>query len=234
MNKDAFFQKDERRETGVHVHIEILGRFNLRVGEQTISEKISRSVKLRSVLSYLVLHRDRVVTQTELIETFWENENQSNPLGALKMQILRIRNVLEPLLDEGVMPIISFSGAYQWNPEIACFVDAEEFERLCLAAESPELPKEERLLLYNRALNMYMGDLVLGKANLSWTIPLISRYHNRYITAVKKYANLLAQCENYYEMETICLKGLEAEPTNEELHALVIQSLLQQKNSRKL
>ena len=120
MNKDAFFYFFERRETGVHVHIEILGRFNLRVGEQTISEKISRSVKLRSVLSYLVLHRDRAVTQTELIETFWENENQSNPLGALKMQILRIRNVLEPLLDEGVMPIISFSGAYQWNPEIPC------------------------------------------------------------------------------------------------------------------
>lgn len=211
-----------------HVHICILGNFDLRVEGQSLSEKIGRSAKLRSVLCYLVLHRNRAVTQTELIETFWEDEKQRNPLGALKMQILRIRNALEPLLDEGTMPIISHRGSYQWNPALSCVVDAEEFERLCLEAEQPELPSAEKLLRYQQAVAIYKGEPVLEKANLSWVVPLISRYHSRYIVAIKKYAKLLEQCKDYSEMEEVCLKALEAEPTNEELHILEIQALLRQ------
>lgn len=118
MNDSVFLQEYESSPAGKSVYIEILGRVDLYIGGQNISDKIGRSVKLRSILCYLAFHRDRPVTQMELIETFWENENQSNPLGALKMQVLRLRNILKPLLGEGNHPIISRSGAYQWNPEI--------------------------------------------------------------------------------------------------------------------
>lgn len=120
------------------------------------------------------------------------------------------------------------------EPGNPCLIDAQEFERLCLEAEqSDDLPDEERLSLYEQAIALYMGDPVLGKANPSWAVLLASRYHNRYITSIKKYANLLTKQKDYSKMAEICLNALEAEPTNEELHILVIQSLMQQKSRRK-
>ena len=164
------------------IRMQLFGDFSLQRGNVTLDRTELHSNKVMKLLAYLILYRNRKLTRQELMDIFWEDESK-NPAGALKNLMYRLRVALKVLGEEEF--ISTYSGGYQWNPEIACFVDAEEFERLCLAADSPELPKEERLLLYNRALNMYMGDLVLGKANLSWAIPLISRYHNRYITAVK-------------------------------------------------
>ena len=84
------------KEYEISVHM--LGEFSLNVNGELLSDKNSRSTKLTSVLCYLLLHRDRPVSQTELIETFWDDDSQGSPLSALKMLILRIRNALKPCL----------------------------------------------------------------------------------------------------------------------------------------
>lgn len=106
---------------GDQIRMTILGSFSLRVGGEEISVLKRSYSKTQSIICYLVLHRDRAVPQTELIGTFYGDEEQKNPTGALKMQILRIRNVFSPLLESGSSPIVNHRGSYQWNPEIPCW-----------------------------------------------------------------------------------------------------------------
>jgi len=210
------------------ISVHMLGEFSLSINGELLSDKNSRSTKLTSVLCYLLLHRDRPVSQTELIETFWEDETQSSPLSALKMLILRIRNTLKPLLGDGVNPIISHRGAYRWNDALPCSVDAEDFEHYCSAAEKAE-DELEKSAHYEKAIALYKGDFLPERTNLTWVIPLNARLHMRYLAAVKKYAALLEKEGRFIEMETISQQALATDHTDESLNVILIRSLILQK-----
>ena len=121
------------------VRLELLGEFRLFVEGQDFSEVLGRSPKLKTILACLILNREREVSRDELIRTFYDDECGSDPIAALKMQIMRLRQALRPAFPEEQQPIVSRRGSYRWNPEIPCAVDAEMFEALCLrAADSLE------------------------------------------------------------------------------------------------
>ena len=80
----------------VSVTVSMLGGFCLEVGGQVLTDQINRSLKLWNVLCYLILHRDRDVTQSELMELLWPEDNSSNPVNALKTLLYRVRALLEP------------------------------------------------------------------------------------------------------------------------------------------
>ena len=210
------------------VSVHTLGEFCLDVNGQSFSDKNSRSTKLTSVLCYLLLHRDRPVSQTELIETFWEDENQGNPLSALKMLVLRIRNSLKTLFGEDINPIVSHRGAYRWNDEIPCSIDAEDFEEYCRKADHAE-EDVEKMAHYAKAMALYKGDFLPERTNLTWVIPLNTRLHMRYVSATKKYAALLETFGDYLEMERISQQALATDHTDESLNVILIRSLILQK-----
>ena len=141
------------------VSVSLLGGFALELDGTTLTDDINRSLKLWSVLAYLILHRDRPVPQTEFIETFWPDDNSSNPVNALKTLLYRIRSMLEPLFGE-LQPILAQRGAYLWNPAVGCDLDTDRFEALCAQASDESLSSESRMDLYRSALSLYQGDLL--------------------------------------------------------------------------
>ncbi len=210
------------------VFVGMLGEFSFSVNGQFLSDKSSRSTKLTNVLCYLLLHRHRPVTQAELIEVFWEGEEQGNPPGALKMLIMRLRNALRPLFGEDVNPIISRRGAYRWNEAIPCRVDAEIFEECCRAAEHAAA-EEEKAALYAKAAALYRGDFLPQRTNLTWVVPVNTRLRMAFTAAVKEYAALLEKAERFREMEEVSQKALTADPTDESLNVILIRSMILQK-----
>ena len=138
------------------VSVSLLGGFALELDGTTLTDDINRSLKLWSVLAYLILHRDRPVPQTEFIETFWPDDNSSNPVNALKTLLYRIRSMLEPLFGE-LQPILAQRGAYLWNPAVGCDLDTDRFEALCARAADESLSSESRMDLYRSALSLYQG-----------------------------------------------------------------------------
>ena len=210
------------------VQLCILGQFGLQINGRSRSEPDNHVSKRRSIVTYLILHRERAVPQTELIETFYEDEDQSDPLAALKMQIGRIRKRLKECLGEETDAIISKRGSYQWNPALTCWVDIEAFDELCLEAELESLSTEEKISLYTQAMEIYAGDLALENDNLLWSKILSSRYHAKYIATVDRYAELLIASGRCADAESICLKAIEKDATNESLYALLIRALMEQ------
>lgn len=96
-------EASQREDT---VRLCILGKFRLWIAGQDLSLPVSRSSKLKNILCYLIFHRERPVSHDELIATFFENENQRDPVSALKMQIMRIRQLLAPYLSPDLQSIL--------------------------------------------------------------------------------------------------------------------------------
>lgn len=211
------------------VSLSILGSFSLRVGGREVSALNEHPSRLRGILCYLILHRDRAVTHAELIDAFCEGEERRDPDGALKMQIMRLRGVLRPLLGETLSPILARRGTYQWNGALACCVDAEMFEALCRRAEQPWRADEEKISAWKEAIALYRGEVCLEKEGGLWCRALAARLLAQYLSAVRKCTVLLSQSARSGEAEALCAAATEIEPMNEELAILRMELLLREK-----
>lgn len=209
------------------LQISFLGGLTLKNKRGSITDEVNRSQKIWSVLCYLILHRNRNIPQTELIETFWGDEGGANPTSALKTLLHRTRSMLEPLFGAEVEPILSKRGAYCWNREIACTLDIDEFEKKCRMAEETEDP-EQKLRCYEQALRLYQGDFLPKLGNQLWVVSISAHYHSLYLKTAQQCADLLGSQHRFEEMEAVCEKALALDPMEEELHIRMIKALLGQ------
>ena len=213
-----------------NVKVTMLGGFSIAVDGHVLTDEANRSQKLWNVLSYLLVHRDRNVPQSEFIEQFWPGENSANPVNALKTLLYRVRAMLEPLFGSDVEPILSRRGSYSWNPDIVCTLDIDEFEALCHRANDGRLSDESRLALYRQAEQLYRGDFLPKLEGSLWVIPYSVEYHNLYLQMIKDYAALLEKKELFEEMTTVCTRASHLDSLDEQLYILIVRSLLRQGN----
>ncbi|NCB63855.1 MAG: hypothetical protein EOM52_09655, partial [Clostridia bacterium] len=206
--------------------VSLLGGFSLRLNGETLTDDINRSLKLWSVLAYLILHRDRPVPQPELIDTFWGDEAGANPTNALKTLLYRIRAMLEPLFGPELDPILAQRGAYMWNKAIPCTLDIDVFEVLYQKAMAPDLSSGEKCALLREAVRLYQGDLLPKLSHQVWLVPLSVHYHTMYINAVKALCELLDQSEDFDEMHAAASAASLLDSLDEGLHTLIVRSLL--------
>lgn len=216
---DAFIEKNSARIT-------MLGNFTIAMGNNLLTDDINRSQKLWNVLAYLIVHRDRNVPQAEFVEQFWPDDHSSNPISALKTLLYRVRAMLEPCFGTSMDPILSQRGSYSWNRSIACSVDVDEFEALCREASASGLSAAKQLELRRKADGLYAGDFLPKLTDQLWTIPITTRLHNLYLQNAKALAKLLDRAELYEEMNAISTRAAELDPLDEEVHVLVVRSLL--------
>lgn len=222
------------------VRIETLGGFSIRIGDQVVSDTQNRSRKSWNLLAYLMAFRNRFVTQAELVEILWPEEDSGNPVSALKTLVSRARDALSPL-GEGENPaldlLVSQQGSYLWNKELKYSVDTEEFEALCKKAGngSGAHTPEERLELYRKAVALYKGDFLPKLSDQMWVAALSAHYQAMYLEAVKGLAALLEERSAFGEIAEICGKAIQIDPYDEQLHTLMIKALVGQgKNSAAL
>lgn len=187
-------------------------------------------MKVLNLVAFMIMARSRVVSHSELINLLWPDESVQNPVNALKAVICRIRTSLKPFLGKGIHPVITRNGSYAWNTEYECAVDAEEFEKLCKSAENESLDAYERIHLYRKAFDLYIGDFLPEISDQLWVIPLSVHYHNLYLRTVKDFAFLLEKEELFSEMCDICRRATEIEPYDEQLHILLMTALERQGN----
>lgn len=206
----------------------LLGGFTLKAGSTVLTDDNNRSLKLWSVLAYLLLHRDRSVTQSELIERFWPEDNSNNPLSALKTLLYRIRAMLEPLFPPDFQPILAKRGAYAWNPSVVCQLDTDQFEELCRQGAEDELSEEDRLKQYRQIMDIYRGDLLPKLNDQLWLTSLMVGYRTQYLSAAKEFAALLESKGCFEEMYQVCRQAGQRDPLDEGLYILTIRALLHQ------
>lgn len=221
---------------GKELRISMLGGFELQVDDVVINDGINRSRKMWNLLAYIVAHRDKLISQQEFINALWGDESGQNPVNALKTLLYRIRLLLAPLEKQYSSEfILSQRGSYSWNNAINCRLDVDEFEALCRRATDDKLEDMKRIALYREAMEIYRGDFLPKLGMEFWVIPLSVHYHSLYLTAVKRFVDLLERNAMYIEISQVCTSAIAIDPLDEDLHCLQIRALLKQgKNSAAL
>ena len=213
------------------IKIRMLGEFTITVGEKSISDQNNHSKKIWNLLEYLIIHRNKEVSQNELIELLWPDEGGSNPIGALKTLVHRTRALLKTLEYGEEQLVLQRRGTYSWNSELPCIVDTDEFERLYKEGNSTE-DKTEQLKKYNQAFTLYKGDF-LPKTNLeAWALPITAYYHSIYLKLVHDLIHLLENTGEYRKITEICRETIFIDQYDEHLHYHLILSLYKTGNQR--
>lgn len=215
----------------IEVYVNMLGGFNITIGENMVSDNMSRSSNIWNLLGYIIVNRDKLIPQDELITLLWPDEETSNPANALKTVLYRTRGVLSPRFGNDNQLILSDKGSYSWNPSFSCTVDAEEFAHLIRIASNKELGMDSRMELYSKALSMYKGDFIPKLSGQLWVIPLATYYRSIYVEGVLTYGDLLLYIGNYNELAKICYDAIQIEPFDERIHRLLMLSLIRQGKS---
>ena len=221
-----------RREPS-YIQIDMLGTFRLRYQGQEIGAQANRSQKLHNVLAYLMIHRNRVISREELMARFWSDDRSGNPGSALKTLIFRLRATLSELLGEEMQPLLSHQGGYQWNENLPCKFDIDEFDLLCRTLEDVDLPEQVRMGQLENIFQLYRGDFLDELSFDLWSVPLRSRYHNMYLERIKEYAALMEARREFAPLFRICHKAIEIDQLDEPLHACYIRAMIGLGNDRK-
>lgn len=202
----------------MRLQIKMLGQFSLSFGGNRISSGDSRSKKVWMLLAYLICHRHRTVSQSEMIAMLWDGDSGSDkPENALKVTLHRVRTILDRLWPgAGHDLILRRSDGYAWNREYPQQVDAELFERLCGGSA------EDRAA----ALELYRGEYLSGLSAGTWIIPAAAHYHNLYLQSLQQTLPLLEGQGQHSRILELCRTALPLEPYEEALHRHLMRALI--------
>lgn len=204
--------------------IHTLGEFYLQYGDKLIGEQQKRSKKMWLLLQYFVTFHKREIPQSELIELLWPSEQSSNPAGALKTQLYRLRMTLDECGLPGDNIILSSTGAYMFNQGLDYEIDAEVFEQQVKKAES-EPDEEKKLTLLKNVVSIYSGGYLAKYSDEQWLMPLNSYYRSLYIRAVHILLELLQKRGSYDELLSLGRRFAAMEPLDEKTHCYVMKAL---------
>ena len=207
------------------IQVRMLGEFSISTQSQQLCDSDNRSRKVWILLAYLIYHRNRVVTQDELMSLLWDDASTSaNPSGAIKTIFHRARITLDRLWPRaGHELILKQSGGYIWNNEIPLTLDVDRFDELCRMDDLPESEKLQRTL---EALDLYQGDFLDRMSSETWIVPISVYYHNRYIQLLLNILPALLEEGRQSDVVSLCQTAAQVEPYHEQICAWQMRALL--------
>ncbi len=214
------------------LRINMLGKFSISYAGKTIDDS-KRTMKLWTLLEYLITYRGRDIAQSELLDLLWSEPQSGNPINALKTMIHRLRAVLSELkYVDGRDMILQKRGSYTWNNNLPMVLDIDLFERCCTMAETPGLQDDKALDYYFEAIKLYRGDFLPRSNSEPWATPSHTYYHIMYINAVRRTVEMLKKSHRYEDIANVCAVALKIDAYDEFLHFNLIDSLAKMGNQQ--
>ncbi len=204
-----------------------LGAFHLYKNEQPLENWPSR--KSKSILKYLLLHRQYPVSKEILMETFWPDFDPEAARNNLNVAIYNLRQTLRNG-DAEYSHILFLNDGYLLNPELTIWTDVEAFQQHVSAAEMAVrhgmLP--EAIGEYEAAVAHYRGELLAEDRYEEWLLPLRQRFHHECLIALDYLSNYYCEQRNDRLCVAACQEMLAIEPAHEAIHRRLIRVYIRQ------
>lgn len=207
--------------------IKVLGGLEIRYKDKVIgiNESKTKSNKIWALFEYILLNRNRKLSQDELIEMLWPDMEVTNPANSLKGLIFKLRKEIDALgFVPGKQVILSLSGSYGFNCDLPYTVDVYEFEKRLELSEQPSLSEEQRLEYLLSALDCYKGNVYHDARKEPWAISVQTHYCDMYQSAVRSCAEILNQRADHQKVIDICRSALLIQPYSEEYYYHMIRA----------
>jgi predicted ATPase/DNA-binding SARP family transcriptional activator len=171
------------------LEIHLLGGFRLAY-EGKLVEAFS-SLRLQSLLGYLVLHRHMPQPRHQLAFLFWPDSSEAQARTNLRRELHQLRQALP----EAERFLRIDAATLQWRSEAPFALDVGEFEDAVRQAEEAKDQDVVRQAL-EEAVSLYHGDLLPGLYD-EWVLAERERLRQAYLGALERLVRLLEEAREY-------------------------------------
>jgi DNA-binding SARP family transcriptional activator len=173
------------------------------------------SARARSLLGYLVLHRDAPQTRRRLAFLLWPDSTEAQARTNLRKVLHTLRRDVPEL--EQFLAITAQT--VRWGSANASLdVDVEVFESALSAAAGAG---DDAAAWLRRALASYAGELLEGCYD-EWLIDVRERLRDQYASALARLAELLSERGDHVEAVRLGRELARREPMREASHRLLM------------
>lgn len=187
----------------------------------------SKKSQVKDMLAVLHMKKDSQLTDDQIIEMIWINDNIENSQSALKNLAYLTRKALKEV-DEIEEFVIRKNGRYIWNPEVETKTDTQEMEEYYKELTSVNTSDEEKLEKGRKIVSLYKGRLAENFDNNTWWFPISQYYNMIYINTVSIMCKLLEKLDtedSYEEIIFVATTATHYDMSNEELYVHVFRAL---------
>lgn len=205
------------------VKVEMLGGFSVWVNGNLIVEDATKLTKPWQLFCYLVLHREKFVSNRKLIAMLWADDMLTDPANVLKNAVYSLRKELcggESLTDS---PIIYSTGGYRFDPAVDLWLDVDHFAELCTQAAEAE--GDAKMELCQKAVDAYKGDFLPQLDQDLWVVPLALDYKRKYLDCAHELCEAFWQRKLYRELLDLASAAIEVDPLDERITVFLFRAM---------
>ncbi len=167
------------------LHIRLLGDFNLLYSDQQVTSL--NTTRLRSLLAYLVLHRDVPQQRQHLAFLFWPDATEAQARNNLRQLLHQLRQAL-PAVEQFLS---ADTHMVHWHPITPFHLDVAEFEQALTLADAVARRNDQHALqdALEQADSLYRGELLPGCYD-EWILPERDRLRQRHLQVLEQLLRL--------------------------------------------
>jgi DNA-binding SARP family transcriptional activator len=206
---------------GPTLAVDLLGRF--RVSLDGVPVDGWPSGRGRSLLKYLLLHRDPWPQRDVLMEVFWPDAPPAAARNSLNVAVHGLRRALRAATDRPV--VVLRDGAYRLAEDLGLRVDMDEFERHAAAGRRLETAGAHAgaAAEYELAASLYRGDLLADDPYEDWPVLARERLRLDHLDVLDRLSRLHFDQARYGASASLCLDVLERDACREDAHRRLIR-----------
>ncbi|NTU80910.1 MAG: AAA family ATPase [Chloroflexales bacterium] len=189
------------------LHLRLLGDFSLAYGEEPVVS--IATARLRSLLAYLVLHREAPQLRQHLAFLFWPDSPESQARTNLRQLLHELRQAL-PDADRY---LVADTSTVRWRTEAPFQLDVAAFEHTLAVAATTTRADDQRTAL-EQAAHLYRADL-LPSCYDDWIVPERERLRQQHRHALTQLIRLLEQRRDYADAIRYAQRLLQDDPLDE-------------------
>jgi DNA-binding SARP family transcriptional activator len=182
--------------------------------------------KEQRILARLGLQPGRVVLRDELLDTFWTGSKVVLAERSLRTVVSSLRGAIRSVLDEPSIPLIRgrMDGYCLEEPafavDVSHFVDAVQEAR---GASDGDEPSDRALAAWQRAIDLYQGDLLSAFRYDDWCLAIRERLRDDYLDGLFLLARVALTRGEPERARELAARMVEMEPAEERAHRLLMR-----------
>lgn len=181
------------------------------------------SARGRSVLKYLLSQRDRAVPREVLMDLFWPDASPESARNSLNVALHGLRQALRMAGDQQV--ILFENGSYHFGPDLSIWIDVEEFERGCQAAQRLEKAGQIAAAAaeYEVAVSLYQDDFFADDPYEEWPVLTRERLRVMFLDALDRLSQIYFGRGQYAMCISLCQRILARDNCREDAHCRLMR-----------
>jgi DNA-binding SARP family transcriptional activator len=172
----------------------------------------------RSLLAYLVTHRDPWPRRETLMAVFWPRSAPAAARNSLNVAVHGRRRARRAAADVPV--VVADGGAYRLDQDVGLWLDVEEFERhletagrLDAAGDADRAGAAEE-----RAAAVYRGDFLADEPREAWAAPTRERLRLAYLDTLDRLSRRRFDQGRFAACASLCRRIVDRDPCREDAH----------------